>query len=93
MLFEAPLLSVIKERLYEDCMAELLAIAVSKPGTITPKHPDTVRVLNDMSDESKEMLASLVARPGSAELHHPDCIATVQALDSEDPERIYAEIA
>ena len=91
--FEAPLLSVIKERLDEDCMAELLAIAVSKPGTITPKHPDTIRVLRDMSDESKEMLASLVARPGPAELHHPDCIATIQALDSEDPERIYAEIA
>ncbi len=91
--FEAPLLSVIKERLDEDCMAELLAIAVSKPGTITPKHPDTVKVLKDMSDESKEMLASLVARPGTAELHHPDCIATVQAFDSEDPERIYADIA
>ncbi len=91
--FEAPLLSVIKERLNKECVAELLAIAVSKPGTITPKHPDTIRVLKDMSDESREMLASLVAKPGAAELHHPDCIATIQALDSEDPERIYEEIA
>ncbi len=73
-------------------MAELLAIAVSKPGTMTPKHPDTVRVLQDMTDESKEMLASIVAKPGPAELHPPDCISTVQALDSEDPEKIYAEI-
>ncbi len=91
--FEAPLLSVIKERLDKDCVAKLLAIAVSKPGTITLKHPDTVRVLNDMSDESREMLASLVEKPGAAELNHPDCITTVQALDSEDPEWIYEEIA
>ncbi len=74
-------------------MAELLAIAVSKPGMMTPKHPDTIRVLQDMTDESKEILASIVAKPGPAELHHPDCILTVQALDSEDPEKIYTEMA
>ncbi len=91
--FEAPLLSIIKERLDKECVAELSAIAVSKPRTITPKHPDTVRVLRDMTQESKEMLASNVAKPGPAELHHPDCVMTVQALDSEDPEKICAKIA
>ncbi len=59
---------------------------------MTPKHPDTVRVLRDMTEESKEMLAPIVAKPSLVELHHPDCILTIQALDSEDPEKIYSEI-